>query len=203
VERLREPCASVKYLVAGKEVGEKGTPHLQGFIYFKAAKSFSAVRKFFDNNHVEPAVDVTAAIKYCMKDGDYFEVGDKPLSAEDRCKRAREVVAARNKELLSCNLTVAVSSGLLSLNQVPVIKKAKSILALEQLPYEHDSVRGIWFWGPPGTGKSYTARSTYPGAFLKAQNKWFDGYQNEEAIILDYLDTDILGHYLKILAYRY
>ena len=34
-----------KYQIIGKEIGEKGTPHLQGFIAFKSARSFNAVRK--------------------------------------------------------------------------------------------------------------------------------------------------------------
>lgn len=72
--------------------------------------------------------------------------------------------------------------------------------------YDHDDVRGIWYWGPPGTGKSYKAREQYPKAYLKSQSKWMDGYAGEDAIILDDLDKlggDKLGHYLKIWADRY
>jgi len=43
-------------------------------------------------------------------------------------------------------------------------------------PTDFTTVKGLWYWGPPGTGKSHKARADNPGAFLKSQNKWWDGY---------------------------
>lgn len=62
---------------------------------------------------------------------------------------------------------------------------------------ETSGPRGLWVYGPPGVGKTYTVRHLFPDAFMKNQNKWFDGYKGEETIILDDLDTSFLGHYLK------
>ena len=60
--------------------------------------------------------------------------------------------------------------------------------------------------GPPGIGKTHTIMDKFTKCggtvYEKAQNKWFDGYANERAILLDDLDlkTDHaqgLGHYIK------
>ncbi len=70
-------------------------------------------------------------------------------------------------------------------------------------PFTAPDVRGEWHWGVTESGKSHYAHTTYPDAFIKQQNKWFDGYLGQKVIILEDLDTPILGHYLKIWADKY
>lgn len=69
----------IDYLILGKEVGAKGTPHLQGFCYSKNKISFRRVKKLFPCAHIEKMKGtLSEAICYCMKDGDYLEFGDRP-----------------------------------------------------------------------------------------------------------------------------
>ena len=72
------PNFQIKYLIYGKETGESGTPHLQGFVHFKARKRMSGVKSALGSStiHVEPARNVAKAVEYCKKDGDWFEFGD-------------------------------------------------------------------------------------------------------------------------------
>lgn len=68
-----------KYLVAGFEIGDSGTPHIQGYVYFENAKTFTAVQNLFPNTHLEPMKgSIKQAIDYCKEDGDYYEVGTEP-----------------------------------------------------------------------------------------------------------------------------
>lgn len=42
-----------------------------------------------------------------------------------------------------------------------------------------------WYWGIPESGKTSKAASENPLAYWKNPNKWWDGYNNEEVVIID------------------
>jgi len=72
VELLAQGDNAVLYLVYGREVGESGTPHLQGFVKFKNKRSFNVVQALFPyGTHLEvrskDSTDYHAAT-YCKKD---------------------------------------------------------------------------------------------------------------------------------------
>lgn len=70
----------VRYGIYGKETGENGTPHLQGFVIFKSNKRFNAVKNLLSQRaHLEVARGKSQqAADYCKKEGDYNEYGDLP-----------------------------------------------------------------------------------------------------------------------------
>lgn len=69
---------SVVYLIFGREVGDQGTPHLQGFVSYPSRKTLSAVTRSLGGAHCSIAKHITASIRYCKKDGDFVEFGEPP-----------------------------------------------------------------------------------------------------------------------------
>lgn len=193
--------SGVQWLTGQKEIGsETGRPHWQLFVSFKRAVRLAALRKCFGAGiHAEPSRSA-AAEEYVQKDdtavpGTRFSLGEKAFCRNSKTDWA--LAKAKAKQGLLDDVPPDV--------YIKYYRTLKSI-AMDNMtkPADLTSVAGIWIHGPPGTGKSHFARAQYgPDLYLKAQNKWWDGYQGELNVLLDDLDTKVLGHYLKIWADKY
>ena len=85
--------AQMKFLILGKEKGEDGTPHLQGYVCFINRKHLTGAKKLFPRAHLEIKYGtVSEAITYCKKDGNFLEFGTVPLTKEEGTKRKWEEV---------------------------------------------------------------------------------------------------------------
>lgn len=74
----------------------------------------------------------------------------------------------RNKKLLEMTPKEAVDEGLIPLERLPELIKAKNAYNL-QVPAENKNmVRGIWIWGRPGVGKSHCVRMNEDSLYIKA-----------------------------------
>lgn len=198
IEHLRSILKTdkVRYAIFGREVGEQGTPHLQGYIGFATPQRLAALKRMHPRGHYEKAKgNEQQNYDYCSKEGDFEEFGERSQQGK-RTDLSDAVETLKNGTLAN----VAEE------HPETYIKFYRGLaawkLAMDQ-SYSHHEVRGIWIWGPPGSGKSHAAREKYPDAYIKPQNKWWDGYQGQEAVILDDLDTATLGHYLKIWTDKY
>ena len=64
-------------MLFGKEVGENGTPHLQGAVFFTKRQRMTQVKAILGGDpHLEIIRNVNAKINYCKKDGDWYEFGE-------------------------------------------------------------------------------------------------------------------------------
>lgn len=66
----------IKYIIYGKEVGESGTPHLQGYLQCNHDKFDRLKRRFGKKIHLEKQKgDSAEARDYCKKEDDWAEFG--------------------------------------------------------------------------------------------------------------------------------
>lgn len=188
-----------KYLIFGREISTTGTPHLQGFVIFKAMMRLARLKKLIPRAHWEIAKSTSLACsEYCKKEGNYFEEGT--LSQQ-----------GRRTDLEACKDIIDKGGSLHEVADqcfgcyLKYTKGLKEYQLLVQPKYEHDDVRGLWIFGEPGSGKSRYVRDNYDEIYWKPQNKWFDGYSGEDVILIDDLDKGgtFLSHYLKIWGDRY
>lgn len=192
-----------QYIVFGFEgKGEGHTPHIQGFVRWHTARTFSATKKKLgDGVHIEARKGtLDQAITYCKKEGDYDEHGERPVdpkstnAALERWKSAFQYAKDGDFENIPYDIRFRYYG---------VIQRINS--AYCKRPSTLEQIDNYWYWGLPGTGKSLKARVDYPDYYLKNTNKWWDGYQGEDTVIIDEVEkTDTyLGHFLKIWGDRY
>jgi len=186
------------YLVYGNETSESGTPHLQGYFNLKQRNRVTGLKKLIGKHPALFAAKGTSqeASDYCKKENDFVEFGILPTPGQ---RTDLNTAIADIKD----GATMADVAENHSAIFVKYGRGLRDLRLTLEVPYNHPSTRGLWIYGPPGTGKSHAARHIHPNAYLKSQSKWFDGYNGQEAMILDDLDTNVLGHYLKIWSDKY
>ena len=170
----------ITYVVIGSEIGESGTPHLQGYVEFKDKVGFDKVHSMLLNGHIEARKgSAQQASAYCMKDGQFDQWGK--LSKQ----------GARTDIELVADMVVGKASTYLIASEFPVqfIKYHKGISALmSALIQPRSTVPTVHvYYGITGSGKSYHARKWLPNAYVwhPQQGSWFDGYQGEEEVIFE------------------
>jgi len=181
---LESLAYGIKFTGCGREIGEEGTPHLQGFICFGNAKTFSAIHSIpgLLRAHFEVMKgSVDSNITYCSKEGEYVEFGVKP--AQGKRTDLDEVVALIKDGKRIRDVVDSCPTQFIKFN-----KGIEKLIALQVQP-RNAKTKVLWYWGPTGTGKSklafekaYEASSYYVKDPL---NRWWDGYEQQEVVIID------------------
>lgn len=170
------------YIIIGKEVGDEGTPHLQGYFELKKQSRFNKVKlintkMFFERRKGSQE----QAIAYCKKDGVYEENGVRKVQG-DRTDLSK---------LKAC-LSDGQSIGSIIKNNDLTYQQLKFCQVAQPYLLKQDFVRKkvIWCYGPTGTGKSEFAWNYAPMDQIyckEADDHWWDGYDGQPVVIIDEL----------------
>jgi len=194
-----------EYLCFGIESGgTTGYRHAQGFLVLKKKSKFSAVKKIFPEQvHLEPMgpfSSVEKNIAYCSKDSVFTFYGTPPTS-----ENAGRTGGAMERLRWSTANDLAASGAFDEIDPQIKICHFGNLLKIHSYSTRDTSMLakacGHWNWGVPGSGKSYHSRLGYNegSLYLKGANKWWDGYNDQEFVLLEDLDPSHawMANYLK------
>jgi len=187
---------NVQYIIGQLEKGkESGYCHWQIMVAFKSKQSLNGVRQTFGNCHAELSRS-SAATAYCQKEetaieGTQFEYGAKPFS--------------RNVKVEWESVWSAAQSG--DLSRIPANVRVVNYRTIRAIGSDYSRATGmerecLVFWGKTGTGKS---RRAWDEAGMDAyckdpRTKFWDGYQDEENVVIDEFRGGIdISHLLRWL----
>lgn len=192
------------YVVFGKEVGADGTAHLQGQVVFPNVLTMAGVKtRLGPRYHVEMTRDLPKSIEYCKKDGEFHEHGVKPMAPAEKGDAERD----RWQHIWDCAIAadynaVDPRTRLLYFKQMEAAHLREIKAGVKDTTLE----RNVWYVGGTGSGKSRKARDENPDAYVKMINKWWDGYEMNDVVIVDDIDPsscEKMGHLFKTWTDHY
>lgn len=175
-----------KYVVYGKETGANGTPHLQGYIYFKNTMWKTTVNKLFRGGHVEPCKGTPEQNKaYCTKENTAFEHGELPISTQEKVRRMNEKKKTNWHEILQLAEEGNFNEIKERFPSIWVRDEAKLRSQYRPVIQNLETLEHEWWVGVSGTGKSRLVHELYPTHYSKHINKWWCGYEHEETVVIE------------------
>lgn len=198
------PTVQCEYTAYKSEIGENGTRHIQGLICFKGPKTFIGCRnKLGGRAHVENMRGtITEALEYVQKE----ETTDRSEGATPFTERGTRPAGAGCGQGSRTDLEGVYREIELGTRTREIISKFPSeyikfhkgiqacISALQ--PVRKWITKVFWYYGPTGTGKS---KEVYEKMYedednwytKMGSNKWWDGYEGEENVIIDDYRRDL------------
>ncbi len=189
----------ILYLIRGTEVcPDTAKEHLQCYVYYRNAIRFTTLKKKYPALHWEKARGSPKQNrKYCSKDDKFREYGVLPKQGK------------RNDFAKLLEMTSDGGNQRKIYTEMPGM--FRYVRAVDKCQ-ERFGAKRKWkmdvdiYWGPPEAGKSRVAWDAHPDLYEKSKNKWWDGYDGEEAVLIDDFDPatqDWRFDYMLTLLDRY
>lgn len=196
-----------KYLVIGQEIGDNGTPHLQGYIEFKNPISFMSIKKKLGNRaHIEligRKGTPKQAAGYCCKGNGKYPKGTDWAQFYDN--HAPDAIVFEKGELSAqgaradlLELKECIMSGSMTVDDITLDDPVKfhqygrTLNKLEDLRmrsiFRTEMTEGIWIYGATGSGKTHYAMKNFtPNTHYvyPYDNGWWDAYKQQDTVIIN------------------
>lgn len=200
-----------RYICYAPEIGDNGTPHIQGYVMFNSPRHLSALKKIMPRAHLEYRRGTHDQARLYIV-GDYK---GKPLNA-DFTERGTPPEQGKRSDLQSYYEDIKAGKRGRDLSVDHLAMRVKYPRAEEKLVYEEDKVRARKQyddgmapevhvrWGPPGTGKTRKIfeehTDIYEPTIRKCGTHWWTGYQGEDVILLDEFNGQIpIRDFLRLI----
>jgi len=186
------------YGIFGEEVGEQGTPHLQGYITLVNPRSLDSLRKTVPRAHwiVAGGSDLDNQT-YCSKGTNIYEVGVPRVGQGSRTDLKEITDQIKKKEITLEDLMFEYPETYLRYSR-SLEKMFNAVMKPRTAPPQV-----FWRWGKAGTGKTRYCIDKHPSHYIKDGTPWWDNYNQQEAIIIDDFDNNIPYRTLLRILDRY
>ncbi len=185
-----------------------GTPHLQGYIYYKGRKRFEALKEVNARASWRKANGTASQNKvYCSKDDTRIDGPWEHGTIPQQGKRT-DILALKDTIDSGASITV-----IRDLHYSLWIRHQRAVLSdrlyVQRKSANRSRPQVLVVYGPSGTGKTKTVREAFPTAYWldkpsSHSSLWFDGYEGESTIVVDEFFGWIPYHFLKrLLDYGY
>lgn len=177
------------YCGFGKEKGETGIPHLQGYLEFSGKTSLRQCKRLpgMVRAHFERRMgSQTQAVTYCQKEGQYEEFGAKKeqgrrTDLDDICDKLRGRKRLRE---------IAEEHGSSWIRYSRGIRDLDFTLRAAEATTKDRPIDSSVYWGDSDTGKTRSVYSEfgYEDVFKLDRSStgvWFDGYEGQDTLLID------------------
>lgn len=207
---VREYAESVpRYMCWSQEVGENGTPHLQGYVAWENPRSlqkFKAAlggRVHYGDQNGNTNGTAQQNRNYCL--GMVEKKGFTQNPTFEECGEIPEQGTRTDWQQAVTHLSTGGDIPTVVAAQpqlLPCIRALERFQQISNRPLNRH-VDVIILIGKPGTGKSRWAYDNYPDLYSKPEGQWYDGYIGQKTLLLDDYYGDIPYSQLLKVCDRY
>nr|QXP07749.1 MAG: replication associated protein [Arizlama virus] len=200
-EQLSAEELECRYHVFGLEVGEQGTPHMQGYIEFEGPKRLAGVKKLIPRAHWETRRGTRdQARDYCIKDGEFLEFGEWKSGGQGARTDLHTVMDMVKED--KPRLDIMEAEPMIYSRNMRFVEAYKAELEKKKTKcFRHVDVCVLW--GDANTNKTRRVWEYDPNVFTVNPDdpNPFDGYDGEKTILIDdfYGNGIRYGTFLRLL----